>query len=101
MPVQKYMCRHTQCLSERWSERINKRLKTNKSALIADQVREVRYKKGDINADWVRETLSMIAEFRNKEIGEKPNALLENAVLNFQATEEVDSIYFALSSAHR
>lgn len=89
------------CLSERWSERINKRLKTNKSALIADQVREVRYKKGGINADWVSETLSMIAKFRNEEIGEKPNALLENAVLNFQATEEVDSIYFALARAHR
>jgi hypothetical protein len=69
--------------------------------LIADQVREANYKKQQITEDWVRETLSMVMQFRRDDLGKKPNSIPQAAVLAYQASYETDSILYALNRAHR
>lgn len=88
-------------LSERWSSRINGRLNANKSAFIAEQVREAKYKKYNLTEDWVKDTLSMVMQFRRDDLGKEPNSIPQAAVLAYQASREVSSIFYALNRAHR
>ncbi len=88
-------------LSERWASRMNPRLQTDKSILVAKDIRMEVQRRGGISRGWLQETLSMKATFTVDDISKAPNALLKAAILSFQARTQVNELYAGVANAHR
>ena len=87
-------------LSERWASRMNPILQRDKSALVADDIERAVMRREKISYDWLQEALAIKRTIRTRKISQSPNALLESAILAFQASNQVCELYAGLVYAH-